>query len=467
MSRVVIVGGGIAGLAAAYELAKHPEAEVVLLEAGHRLGGKIETQPFAGLPVELGPDTFLARVPWAVDLCKELGLFDELVSPDQTTAYLWVRGALRRLPEAHVLGVPTDFDQLAASGLVSPEAVDIARRDLDHPEDAAGALPGDLPEGDCSVGELIRSRLGDEVLERIVDPLIGGINAGDSDHLSVAAAAPQIADAARRNASLVRGLLAMKAAAPPDPGTPMFYSLPGGLQRLVDRVVDAISAEVHLGTPATGIERRAGGGYAVHTAGGPIEADAVVLASPAFADARLLEAVAPEPAATLGAIDYSSVALVTLAVPADAVERPLDASGYLVPRTEGCLITACTWASSKWAHLAAPGQVLLRASAGRYGDERIAELDDDALVAGVRADLGTTMDLDAEPTAVRVVRWTDSFPQYTPGHLQRMAVLDAQLAAEVPGVVLAGAVQKGVGIPACIRQGREAATAALDAATAG
>ena len=463
MSRVVIVGGGIAGLAAAYELAKHPEADVTLLEAGPRLGGKIETQPFAGLPVELGPDTFLARVPWAVDLCKELGLFDELVSPEQTTAYLWVRGALRRLPEAHVLGVPTDFDQLADSGLVSPDAVDIARRDLDHPEDA----PGELPEGDCSVGELIRSRLGDEVLERIVDPLIGGINAGDSDRLSVAAAAPQIADAARRDASLVRGLLAMKAAAPPDPGTPMFYSLPGGLQRLVDRVVDAISAEVHLGTPATGIERRAGGGYAVHTAGGPIEADAVVLASPAFADARLLESVAPEPAAALGAIDYSSVALVTLAVPADAVERPLDASGYLVPRTEGCLITACTWASSKWAHLAAPGQVLLRASAGRYGDERIADLDDDALVAGVRADLGTTMGLDAEPTDVRIVRWTDSFPQYTPGHLQRMAALDEALAAEVPGVVLAGAVQKGVGIPACIRQGREAANAVLAATGAG
>ena len=454
MGRVAVVGGGIAGLAAAYELTtKHPGTEIVLLEAGPRLGGKIETQPFAGLPVELGPDTFLARVPWAVDLCKELGLFDELVSPVETTAYLWVRGALRRLPEAHVLGVPTDFDQLAASGLVSDEAVAIARRDLDHPEDA----PGHLPDGDVSVGELIRTHLGDEVLERIVDPLIGGINAGDSDRLSVAAAAPQIADAARRNASLVRGLLAMKAAAPPDPGTPMFYSLPGGLQRLVDAVVARIDAEVHLGTPVTGLSRAGGAGYVLTTAQGPVEADAVVLATPAFADAPLLADVAPAAAATLGAIDYSSVALVTLAVPADAVERPLDASGYLVPRTEGCLITACTWASAKWAHLAAPGQVLLRASAGRYGDERIADLDDDQLVAAVREDLGTTMGLDAEPSAVRVVRWTRSFPQYVPGHLQRMADLETGLAADAPGIALAGAVLRGVGIPACIREGRAAA----------
>ncbi|MCB9374239.1 MAG: protoporphyrinogen oxidase, partial [Microthrixaceae bacterium] len=252
MARIAVVGGGIAGLAAAYELStNHPGTDVVLLEAGPRLGGKIETQPFAGLPVELGPDTFLARVPWAVDLCRELGLFDELVTPAETTAYLWVRGALRRLPEAHVLGVPTDVDQLAASGLVSPEAVEVARRDLDHPE----GEPGHLPDGDVSVGELIRGRLGDEVLERIVDPLIGGINAGDSDRLSVAAATPQIADAARRDASLVRGLLALRAAAPPDPGTPMFYSLPGGLQRLVDAVVAAIDAEVHLATPVAGLGR--------------------------------------------------------------------------------------------------------------------------------------------------------------------------------------------------------------------
>ncbi|HMQ25093.1 MAG TPA: protoporphyrinogen oxidase, partial [Acidimicrobiales bacterium] len=171
----------------------------------------------------------------------------------------------------------------------------------------------------------------------------------------------------------------------------------------------------------------------------------------------VLADVAPEAAATLSAIDYSSVALVTFAVPAEAVERPLDASGYLVPRTEGCLITACTWASAKWAHLAAPGQVLLRASAGRYGDERIADLDDDALVAAVREDLGTTMGLDAEPTDVRVVRWTRSFPQYVPGHLQRMAALEARLADDAPGVALAGAVLRGVGIPACIREGRAAA----------
>ncbi len=458
MSRVVVVGAGITGLAAAYELGKHDDLDVVVLEAGNRVGGKIETLPFAGLPLETGPDTFLARVPWAVDLCRELGLFDELVSPAETSAYLWVRGALRRLPQAHVLGVPTDFDQLAASGLVSDEGVAIARRDLDHPADE----PGHLPDGDVSVGELIRSRMGDEVLERIVDPLIGGINAGDSDRLSVDAAAPQIAGAARRNASLVRGLLAMRAEAPPDPGTPMFYTLPGGLERLVDRLVAATSAEVRLDTAARALSRRTGGGYVVGTDAGPLEADTVVLAGPSGVSARLVEGLAPDAATTLGAIDYSSVALVTFAVPADAVSRPLDASGYLVPRTEGCLITACTWSSSKWAHLASPGQVILRASAGRYGDERIADLDDDALVAAVLADLGTTMSLDATPTAVRVKRWDGAFPQYLPGHLARVAEVEAALAADTPGILVAGAAQRGVGIPACINQGRQAAAATLD-----
>lgn len=457
MARVVVVGGGITGLAAAYEAGRHDGTDVVLVEASDRLGGKIETRPFVGLPLETGPDTFLARVPWAVDLCRELGLADELVSPAEPSAYLWVRGALRRLPAAHVLGVPTDFDLLAASGLLSDEGVAAARRDLDHPEDQ----PGELPAHDTSVGALIRDRMGDEVLERIVDPLIGGINAGDSDRLSLEASAPQIAAAARRNASLVRGLLAERADQPPDPGSPMFYSLPGGLERIVHRLVEVLRAEVRLGTAAQGVDRAAGGGYLVRTRAGALEADAVVLTGPAGASARMVEGLAPDAAATLAAVDYASVALVTLAVPPEAIVRPLDASGYLVPRTEGCLITACTWTSSKWAHLRAPDQVLLRASAGRYGDERIAGLDDEELVAAFLADLEVTMGLATPPTAVRVKRWVDSFPQYLPGHLGRVAGVEEALAAEAPGVVVAGAAQRGVGIPACIRQGRDAALGVL------
>jgi oxygen-dependent protoporphyrinogen oxidase len=457
MSRVVVVGGGITGLAAAYELGKRADVEVTLVEATNRLGGKIETLPFAGLPVETGPDAFLARVPWAVDLCRELGLIDELVSPAEPSAYLWVRGALRRLPAAHVLGVPIDFDQLAASGLVSDEGVAIARRDLDHPVDA----PGDLAGADVSVGELIRARLGDEVLEHIVGPLIGGINAGDADRLSLDASAPQIAAGARRNASLVRGLLAIRAEAPPDPDAPVFYTLPGGLGRLVDRLAAAVTADVQLGTEVTALDRTPAGGYTVSTSAGALDADAVVLTGPAWLSARLTEGLAPDASTTLAAVDYSSVALISLAIRPEAVTRPLDASGYLVPRTEGLLITACTWNSSKWAHLAAPGQVLLRASAGRYGDERIADIDDDELVDAVRDDLATTMGLDATPTAVRVKRWSDSFPQYLPGHLDRVTQVEDALAGDAPGVLVAGAAQRGVGIPACIRQGREAATAAL------
>jgi oxygen-dependent protoporphyrinogen oxidase len=312
-----------------------------------------------------------------------------------------------------------------------------------------------------SVGELIRDRLGDEVLEHVVGPLIGGINAGDADRLSLEASAPQIAAAARRDASLVRALRASRAEAPPDPGAPVFYSLAGGLQRLVERLTEVISADVRLVTEVTGLDRRPGGGYSVATSAGVVDADAVVLTGPAWLSARLTEGLAPDAAATLAAVEYSSVALVALAVGPEAISRPLDASGFLVPHTEGCLITACTWNSRKWAHLDRPGQVLLRASAGRYGDERIAGLTDDELVDAVRADLHTTMGLEGAPREVRVTRWRDSFPQYLPGHLGRADEIDASLAADAPGVLVAGAAQRGVGIPACIRQGREAATAAL------
>jgi oxygen-dependent protoporphyrinogen oxidase len=273
----------------------------------------------------------------------------------------------------------------------------------------------------------------------LVDPLIGGINAGDTDRLSIDAVAPQIAAAARRDRSLTRALRSLP---PPAPG-PVFFTLPGGMARLVDALVAAITrhgGEVRTGAPVASLD--------------DLDADGVVLAVPAFAAAPLLEPVAPSVAATLAAIEYSSVTLVAFAFPDAAVDRPLDASGFLVPRPEGLLMTACSWSSTKWAHLAAPGRFVLRVSAGRVGDERAAALSDEALVARLRDELGLTMGLRGEPLEVAVHRWPRAFPQYEPGHLSRMA--DAQ-AALPDRVALAGALLGGVGIPACIGTGRAAA----------
>ena len=442
---IAVVGGGITGLAAAYELVQLGE-EVVLLEAGDRLGGKLRTTPFAGTMVDEGADAFLARVPWAVDLCKELGLTDDLVSPAVGSALVWAKGGLRPIPDGVVLGVPTGITSLARSGLISP--LGLARAGLDL------VLPRRRAAGDRSVGELIRTRMGAEVLELLVDPLLGGINAGDADRLSAEASAPQLADAARRHRSLILGLRG----APKAPPGPVFYAHPEGMERLVAALVSHLDgADVRLGAP---VERLSPveSGYRLEPAG--VGADAVIVATPAFVAADVLADAAPDAAAGLRAIDYSSVVLVTLAFPVEAVPRPLDASGYLVPKREGRLTTAVSWSSSKWAHLAGTDRVIVRISAGHYGDERALALDDHALVDPLTTELREATGITGPPSEVRVTRWPRAFPQYTPGHLDRVQEIERSVANALPGVHLAGAAYRGIGVPACIRQGREAARAA-------
>ncbi|HEX9992500.1 MAG TPA: protoporphyrinogen oxidase, partial [Acidimicrobiales bacterium] len=232
MTTVAVVGGGLTGLVAARAAAAGGRAGVVLVEAGDRLGGKLRTSTVAGLPVDEAPDAFLARVPEAVDLCRQLGLGDRLVSPARRSALVWSRGALRRLPDAQVLGVPTDLAALARSGIVSRAGVARAALDL--------AMPGRPVEGDEPVGALVRRRLGADVLERLVDPLIGGINAGDADRLSLAATAAPLAEAAARGGSLVRALA--RRPPPADPGAPVFATVRGGLGLLADALADDLAA---------------------------------------------------------------------------------------------------------------------------------------------------------------------------------------------------------------------------------
>jgi protoporphyrinogen/coproporphyrinogen III oxidase len=438
--RVAVVGGGVTGLATAYYLGR-AGVSVTLVEAGDRLGGKIQTLELAGVPVEAGPDTFLARVPWAVDLCRELGLGDELVEPATGKAFLWTGGRLKPLPERHVLGVPTALRPLIRSEVLTPAGVARACLDLVLPRTNHGPDP--------SVSDVVRRRMGRQALERLVEPIVGGINAGRADTLSLAATARPIAEGAARSRSLVLGLRAAK----PGPGGPVFLGLAGGLGRLVDRLAEEVD-DVRLGTPVEEVVATEGG----YTLRGPdVEAGAVVVTVPSFAAAGMLTSLSPAAAKLMAEIRHASVVTATLAYPPSAVPRPPEGAGMLVPRVEGRLITACTWSTSKWPALAAGGMVLLRASAGRDGDERAMELPDAEVVRRLHDELAPLLDLRDRPEASLVSRWPRGFPQYDVGHHARVDAIEAALAADAPGVFVAGAAYRGLGIAACVEQARRAA----------
>jgi oxygen-dependent protoporphyrinogen oxidase len=458
--RVVVVGGGVTGLAAAYELGTaEPSVHVTLLEAGDRLGGKVHATPFAGLPsVECGADMFLARTPAAVDLARDLGLADDLVAPTSLPAFVWSRGELHQLPPGLVLGAPARLAPMVRSRLLSWRGK--ARAAVEP------LLPRWHPAGEKgdTLGLAVRARFGDEVLDRLVGPLIGGINAGDPDRLSLRAVTPQIADALAEHRSLLVGLRAQARAAEARATASPFLAPRGGVSVLVERLHEAVTeggGEVHTATRAAALERRDGQWTVQPASGPPIGADAVVLTVPAPDAATLLDHLSADAAAALRTITAASVAMITLAVPEDVITRPVRASGYLVPRTEQRTITACSWGSSKWPEWRIPGQVVLRISAGRDGDERALDLGDKELLDAVLSDLDHHVGLRGPPTAARITRWWQAMPQYAPGHVERVDALTATLARDAPGLWLAGASYRGLGLPACIAQGRAAARAAL------
>jgi len=491
---VVVVGGGIAGLAAAWELAcSSPTPRVVVLEASDRLGGKIRTDVVGGRPVDLGPDAFLARRPEAVALAREIGIDADLVPPGSRRAYVWSRGRLRPLPDGLALGVPTRIGPVLRSGILSPRG--LARAGLDllamspswrtrhraRPSQPAG--PTGMPAGtvparpafDRAAGDIVETSLGREVVERLVDPLVGGIHAGPVDAMSAAAVYPPLLTASERPGSLVRALRA-GAPAPPDGSAasapPVFLTPRAGLGTFVDALVGALAAEgvaIRSSAPVTALERTAGGAHGhrrwrVHVDGeggeGVVDAARVVVATPAPAAAELLGPVDDMLGRLLRTIEYATVTVVTFVLPADAVGRELDGTGFLVPAVEGWLTTACTWMSTKWSQLDRPDDVVLRASVGRFGDERAQSMGDDEVAAAVLAELTPVLALGrtpaAAPTATVVTRWPGAFPQYAVGHLDLVDRLEAAAAA-LGGLALAGAAYRGVGIPACIASGRRAA----------
>ena len=450
--RVVVVGGGISGLAAAHE-ASRLGRDVVVLEATDRVGGKIDSGFIDGaglpFPVDMAADGFLARQPEVVELCHELGLGDDLVSPTGARAFIWADGGLRGIPSPSVLGVPFDVDAVAASGIVSAAGVaDFAAR-IDTPVDPL--------VGDASVGEVLRPRVGDEVFERLIDPLLGGINAGNADGLSIDAGAAQLADAARAGGSLRDALRAQVSKAQAAAAGPVFNGVEGGNRRIIDALHAELGDRVRTGEAAIGLERD-GAGWLVRTERGASPADHVVLATPAWISAGLIAPHAPDAAAPLADLAYGDAVLLTFVIDKAQIDHPLDGSGFLVPRAEGLLMTACSWASSKWAHYDDGTHAILRVSAGRTDDLRWLDLSPTELVAQLSAELVQTVGLNGEPT-VRITPWKQSLPQYRPGHFERCDALDAELAGAMPGVVLTGAQMRGLGLPACVRQGRAAGAA--------
>ncbi len=454
MAHVVVVGGGLAGLVAARDLAI-AGVEVTVIEAGDRLGGKVWSSPVGERLVDAGPDSFLVRRPEAVELVTELGLADQLTHPiSPVGAYLWRDGQIHTLPPRSWLGVPTDPDALAASGLVSDEAVASVHNEPDRP---AAPL-----EADCSVGSYFRDRLGDEITDRLIDPLIGGVNASDVDHLSLRAGAPQLWDIARRGGSLTEqlrsrlddmgpGLGATKPAA-------VFGSIDGGLHLLIDALSETLrNCRIDLGRPVAAVSNDA-----VTTVDGEtITADGVVLTTPANVTAQLLRDQSTRAATVFAAIPHATVSQVTFAFEPDQLNRELDASGVLFPRIDGGLMTACTWFSTKWPHyqraINGRRQVLIRCTSGRYLDDRANQLDDAELTAALSDELRRLVKWTGEPSGVRVHRWWNGFPQYLPGHLGRIDGAEAALADDLPRVRLAGMSLRGIGIPAVIAGARQAA----------
>ncbi|HEX5566857.1 MAG TPA: protoporphyrinogen oxidase [Streptomyces sp.] len=456
----IVIGGGISGLAAAHHLFTGG-ARVTVLESSSRLGGKLCPGRIADVAVDLGAESMLARRPEGVELARAAGLGDALQPPATANAAIWTRGALRPMPTGHVMGVPADPAALA--GVLSPDGLARVARDAELPRTGIGE--------DAAVGEYVAARLGREVVDRLVEPLLGGVYAGDAYRISMRAAVPQLYEAARAERSLlagVRGVQERAAAQRGDkPEGPVFMGVAGGMGRLPGALADtcrAAGARIATDTPVREL-RRTGQGWTVVAGGRALTADAVVLAVPAPAAARLLAAAAPAASAELAAVEYASMALVTLALRRRDLARTPKGSGFLVPPVDGRAIKASTFSANKWAWSAAqdPELFVLRTSLGRYGEEEVLRRDDADLVELSLRDLGAAIGLTARPVASLVTRWREALPQYPVGHLDRVARIRAHLAA-LPGLAVCGAAYAGVGIPACAASARAAADAVLTGA---
>ena len=462
--RVIVVGGGITGLTTAYALEKAAkDIEIVVLEGGTRLGGNIVTVHHQGFLLDGGPDSWVATKPYATDLAKELGLADELIEtlPDNRKVYIVHEGRLHPMPEGVLLGIPTDVPAIMASELFTWDAklrmgleLAVPRRDWHAGEDE-------------TVGAFLNRRFGDQLTDRLAGPLLGGIFAGEADHISVRAAFPQLVEAEKTHGSLIRAMratLASRRAATKGKKLPSsFLSLKRGMADLVLNLAHRVAADVRVGAKVAAITSTDAGDprgrFRVFAKGaGRLFADHVVFTGPAPAARIALASLDTDLDEAFAGFDYASTATVFLAWKRKDIDHPLDAAGYIVPRSAGRAALAATWVSSKWEHRAPSGQALLRVFFGGDGRDSWLALTDQELADLAEKELSAFLPLKGKPTFFKVFRYAGASPQPRLGHLDRMVKLK-RILARTPGLYVVGNGYDGIGIPECIRQARETALA--------
>jgi oxygen-dependent protoporphyrinogen oxidase len=461
MKRIAIVGGGISGLSAAFELEEQrktgAELEYILYESSSRLGGVLRTEKIDGCLVEAGPDSFVTEKPWAADLCRALGLGDQLIGSNDADrkTYILTRGRLVEMPDGLMFMVPTKILPTGLSPLFSWKTKMKMTRELFHPPRAV--------DHDESVADFVERHYGREMVDRLADPLLSGVYGGESANLSVRAVLPRFAEMEKTHGSLGRAMLAARKKmrqGPRKPAPPLFTSLKNGMQHLAEEVTTRLRQDSLLTNANVQAIQPEGGGWVVSAGMQSDHFDAVVLALPGLAAADMVRLASAELASELAAVQYSSSITVGLGYDGEVRRSLPPGFGFLVPRSEGKRLLAATFVHNKFPHRAPDDRALLRCFFAGSNAENVWPLSDDQIVAIVRNELQQIIGLRAEPLFARVYKWKSAMAQYSVGHLERLERIE-QLRGRLPGLALAGNAYRGIGVPDCVRSGREAAKLAL------
>jgi oxygen-dependent protoporphyrinogen oxidase len=456
MTRIAIIGGGISGLTAAFTLEEHRDSraiEYTLYESSSRLGGFLHTEKIQSCIVEAGPDSFLTEKPWAADLCRTLGLIDQLIGSNDAArkTYILINGHLIPIPDGLMFMIPTKILPTGFSPLFSWSTKLRMAQELFHPPRAAYA--------DESVASFVERHYGAEMVDRLADPLLSGVYGGEAASLSVRAVLPRFAEMERTHGSLSRAMLAARKKIPHStnqPASPLFTSLKNGMQQLVDTLIPRLNHSSLLTHAAVQSIEPQAGGWLVSAGLKSDQFDAIILAVPTHAAAQLLSSSSPNLAAELAAIAYTSSITVGLGYDRNVRQSLLPGFGFLVPRSEGTRLLAATFVHNKFPHRAPEDRALLRCFFAGSVAENIWQFSDDKIIAIVRTELQQILGLRAAPLFARVYKWKSAMPQYGVGHLERLDRIE-RLRQRLPNIALAGNGYRGIGVPDCVRSGRDAA----------